>query len=419
MTIHTRAVLIGIAAVLIFVVIARLLLPRRIRLILYGLLIGAAAIVAGYIQLNREFLPTSYKFEVVITGLNQPLLALSAPGDDQRFFVVEKPGTVQLLKDWELQERPLLDISDQVASSGSEQGLLSMAFDPDFQENGFFYLYYYSIKDVTVLSRYTVSDLDPDVALEDSETILLEVPQPQSFHNGGHLLFGPDGYLYLSIGVGGNSRPPDRSQDLSNLLGTIIRVDVTDLGSQPTYRIPDDNPFVGQPNARPEIWAYGLRNPWRFDFDPVTGELYIADVGRSSREEINYQPAGAGVGANYGWGYYEGTQLVEEEGLQVPPKEELVFPVVEYTHLSLGGCSVIGGYVYRGSALPQLAGHYLYTDFCSGFIWSLSMSESEQADVKRLLRVKDMQLSSFGQDNNGELYIMDIGGGVLQRLVSK
>jgi glucose/arabinose dehydrogenase len=369
------------------------------------------------VTLSREYLPTNYAVEPTITGLQQPTFGAAPPDGSGRLFVTGKLGVVQVVKDGEVLDEPLVDIGDRVAWEGGEQGLLSLAFHPEFQENGFFYLYYTAKPDDrTVLSRFQISAEDPDFAPAESETILMEIPQINPHHNGGHLAFGPDGYLYLSVGNGGQERWPDPAQDLSDILGSMLRLDVSDPGADPPYRIPPDNPYVDDSEARPEIWASGLRQPWRFDFDSVSGDLYITDVGAQTKEEVNYQPAGQGAGANYGWIYYEGTSKFMEDR-EVPADLELTFPVAEYDHLGLGGCSITGGFVYRGQALPDLIGKYIYGDFCSGFVWSLEM-DGDKANVDRLLRAENLRLASFAEDGDGELYLVDLAGGTLNKMVA-
>jgi len=318
-----------------------------------------------------------------------------------------------------VQETPFLDIQDRVTAEGGEQGLLSLAFHPDFQQNGTFYVYYTQIDNDTILERYQVSPDNPDVADPDSGVELLTIPQISTHYNGGTVLFGPDGYLYLSIGSGGDKKEgaAAATQDLTNYLGTIIRLDVNDP-SLP-YQIPEDNPFVNDPEALPEIWAYGLRNPWRMSFDVETGALYITDVGGSEREEVNYQPPGASGGVNYGWPWFEGNLKREMAGAESINADDFVFPVTDYDHLALGGCSIIGGDVYRGKALPQLQGKYLYGDFCTSFVWALEIKEDGSGDVETVLRDQTVQLASLATDGAGEMYLIDIGGGRMLKLVEE
>ena len=417
MDIRLRYILIATGIIAVIVIVATLLLPRKVRLGLYVVLILIAGGAWAYVTLSRDYLPSSYTVEAAVSGLEQPTFAAVPPDGSDRFFVTSKLGFVQVVEDGVVLDEPLLDLSDRVAWEGGEQGLLSLAFDPDFEENGLFYVYYTALPDYrTVLSRFQISADDANYAPAESEVVLLDIPQPATYHNGGHLIFGPDGYLYLGVGDGGDEQWPGTAQDTSSVLGSLLRLDVSDPDVDGGYRIPADNPFVDEAGARPEIWASGLRQPWRFDFDPLSGDLYIADVGAQKREEINYQPAGHGAGANYGWKYYEGTAEVREDS-EAPADVALTSPVVEYDHLALGGCSITGGYVYRGQALPELAGKYIYGDFCSGFVWSLEM-DGDRAKVDRLLRAETIRLASFAKDGDGELYLVDLRGGTLNKLIA-
>lgn len=401
----------ALVILLVIVVLASLFLPRKTRLWLYVVLILGALGVFGYVTFNLNLLPSPYKLDLYASGLDQPVFALFAPGDSERFFVVERAGRVLILRNGVSQETPFLDITDRVISDGGEQGLLSLAFHPNFQENGFFYVYYTLLgagKGDTVLERYQLSADNADQADPDSGLLLLQIEQPDTHHNGGLVAFGPDGYLYVGVGEGESGGPG--AQDLSNLWGSILRLDVD--GDLP-YAIPADNPFINVPEARPEIWSYGLRNPWRFAFDGQTADLYIADVGGLEREEINFQPAGEG-GSNYGWRLFEGTLALTDTS-----PADLVMPVAEYDHKALGGCSVIGGYVYRGQALPDLQGKYLFGDFCTGFIWTLTQEEDGRFQMERLLRQEDMRLASFALDAEGEIYAIDVAFGTIYKLVKK
>ncbi len=299
-------------------------------------------------------------------------------------------------------DRPFLDISDMV-STESERGLLSIEFSPDFAEDGVFYVDYTDRDGTTHVAR---GNVDPDTGLADPDSLetLLTVEQPYPNHNGGLIRFGPDGYLYVGLGDGGSAGDPENdAQDLSTLLGTLLRIDVTAGGEGP-YAVPDDNPFVDTPDARPEIWAYGLRNPWRFSFDRETGDLYIADVGQDEWEEIDFEPASSVGGRNYGWSRYEGTHVYDDTR-EAP---DAVMPVYEYGH-DAGG-SVTGGYVYRGSEHPGLAGVYLFADFESGRIWGLR--PTEDGWEAHGFTDTDLLCVSFGEDTGGELYLVDFRGSV-------
>ena len=327
-------------------------------------------------------------------------VALVFPDDGTgRGFVVEQAGRIIALDDDD-EADVFLDIRDRVSDRGREEGLLGLALDPDFYSNGFFYLYYSaSGPRRSVISRFTAH---PDEVAADpgSETLILEVEQPYANHNGGQIVFGPDGYLYVGLGDGGSAGDPKgHGQSTGTLLGAILRLDVSALGATGSYAIPSDNPFVGVEGARPEIWAYGLRNPWRFSFDSETGDLWAADVGQNALEEVDLVRAGL----NYGWKIMEGDECYsrscDTRGLELP--------VTVYGRED--GCSITGGYVYRGSRLPSLYGAYVYGDFCSGKIWALRYDGSRVTESIQLADTR-LEISSFAEDTDGELYILDLGG---------
>jgi glucose/arabinose dehydrogenase len=321
----------------------------------------------------------------------QPLYVTAPPGDASRLFVVEKGGVIRVLKDGALLPAPFLDISSRVSSSG-EQGLLSMAFDPRFSANRYFYVDYTNVRGDTRVVRYRVSRDDPDVADPASATILLRVRQPYANHNGGQLQFGPDDGLYVGMGDGGGGGDPQRrAQDPRTRLGKLLRLDVRVLP------------------VRVRVYARGLRNPWRFSFDLETGALWIGDVGQNRREEINHLRPGRPAGANFGWNAYEGTHVYDRRTASRLAKSSLTWPVAQYDH-SLGE-SVTGGYVYRGSAIPDLRGWYLFADFVSGRVWA----KMGPRNAKQLLPGADggvSQIASFGQDASGELYVVSLAGAV-------
>ncbi|MCL5996731.1 MAG: PQQ-dependent sugar dehydrogenase [Chloroflexi bacterium] len=341
----------------------------------------------------------------VVDGL-EPLTYLTHAGDGTgRLYLVGKQGHVLVLEGGAVRSQPFLDITDRVGSSASEQGLLSIAFSPQYASDNTFFVDYTDKKGDTVISRFTAAR-DTAIADPNSESIILTIDQPYPNHNGGQLQFGPDGMLYIGTGDGGSGGDPQNNgQNVNSLLGKILRIDVSQAG-QP-YTVPASNPPLNNSNLR-EIWAYGLRNPWRFSFDRATGDLYIADVGQNKYEEIDFQPAGSTGGENYGWNLREG---FEPYGGNAADESGLTAPIYQYGRDA--GCSVTGGYVYRGKALPSLDGVYLYSDYCSGHIWSLQRATDGQWQ-NALLLDSGLNVSSFGEDEAGEIYVIDLGGAVYQ-----
>ena len=379
-------------------------LGRRVRFL--GLLLFLTAY-----SLCAQVGPGDLVLVQVTTGLSEPLGIENAGDGSGRLFILQKSGEVFVFDGSALLPTPFLDLSAQVATD-SERGLLGLAFHPNFSVNGFFYVIYSDLNGDSILSRFSVST-DPNLADASTEVVLLTIPQPFANHNGGQLVFGPDGFLYVSLGDGGGGGDPqDNGQDLSTLLGTILRLDVD--GGSP-FAIPSSNPFVGTPGARGEIWAYGLRNPWRFSFDRLTGDLFIADVGQNTREEVNVQPAASPGGENYGWRLMEGSLCFNpstncNDGT-------LTLPVLEYDH-SAGDCSITGGFRYRGSRFPQMDGVYFFGDFCTGRIWGATEDSPGSWSFQELL-VTSFLIASFGEDEDGEIYVADFGSGVLHRLVAE
>ena len=329
-----------------------------------------------------------------------------AERESGRLFVVLQPGRIVVFENDPGVEsaRTFLDIRERVNDAGNEEGLLGLAFDPAFAENGHFYVYYTASRPRrSVVSRFSVSPDDHNRADPDSELVFLEVEQPYRNHNGGHIAFGPDGMLYVGLGDGGSGGDPrGNGQDTSTLLGSILRIDVSALDETGRYAVPPDNPFAGDAAARGEIWAYGLRNPWRFSFDRVTGDLWAADVGQNQYEEVDIiRPS-----LNYGWNVMEGAHCYRRESCD---SRGLEMPVAEYGRD--GGCSVTGGYVYRGRRQPTLYGAYLYADFCSGKIWAL---RHDGAAVTEQMQIADtgLSISSFGEDPSGEVYVLTFEGAI-------
>jgi glucose/arabinose dehydrogenase len=332
---------------------------------------------------------------VEVATLDEPLAMAVRPGDDG-LYVAEKAGAVRVVRDGSVDPRPVLDLTGQVAL-GSEQGLLGIAFSPDGEH------LYVNLTDTNGDTRIFSFRMRGTRADPSTRRQILAVGQPFANHNGGHLAFGPDGYLYIGLGDGGSAGDPEgNAQSLGTLLGKMLRIDPSPTGPRP-YEVPPDNPFVGRSGARPEIWAYGLRNPWRYSFDLATGDLWIADVGQSAWEEIDLQPAGSPGGENYGWDRMEGAHPFEGDR---PP--DAVGPIHEYSQ-ETGGCTVVGGYVYRGSAIPDLVGAYLFADFCLGSIEALRV-DGDRVVAHRSLGPVVPLISSFGQDAGGELYVMSLEG---------
>ncbi|HMQ30387.1 MAG TPA: PQQ-dependent sugar dehydrogenase [Chloroflexaceae bacterium] len=350
--------------------------------------------------------------ELLVDGLVRPTHVTSAGDGSGRLFVTEQAGLILVVRDGQLVEEPFLDLLALVGANGNEQGLLSVAFHPDYAANGRFYVNYTDRDGTTVVARYSVSADNPDRADAASAQVLLTIEQPAPNHNGGLLKFGPDGYLYIGTGDGGAAGDPwGNAQSLDTLLGKLLRIDVD--GGEP-YAVPEDNPFGGFAGERPEIWAYGLRNPWRFSFDRATGDLYIGDVGQNEYEEVNFVSAASMGGENYGWDIMEGRECYDARSCE---QAGLTMPVATYSHSAGDGCSITGGYVYRGAAFPQLEGVYLYADYCSGNLWGLRAPFVEGGGA--LLATLDLRVTSFGEDEVGELYLADREGGGIYRLVAE
>ncbi len=346
-------------------------------------------------------------FPVVVEGLDQPLYLTNA--GDGRLFIVEKEGAIRIVQDGRLLDEPFLDIRDRVNADSSERGLLSVAFHPDYARNGRFFVNYTNLAGNTAVSAFQVGG-SPNQADPGSESILLTIRQPYANHNGGQLQFGPDGYLYVGMGDGGSGGDPQgNGQNPTTLLGALLRLDVDQATDAAQYGIPADNPFVADAAKLPEIWATGLRNPWRFSFDRTTGDLLIADVGQNQWEEVNFLPAGSPGGSNFGWNIMEGTHCYDRNTCD---QTGLILPVIDYRH-EQGRCSITGGYVYRGSQFPTLGGVYFFGDYCSGEIWGMTAGEDGRFSAQVLYR-SPSRIASFGEDAAGELYVVDISGGIYQ-----
>jgi glucose/arabinose dehydrogenase len=372
---------------------------------------ATAAVAIGCSDTTASNGPVPLTLETVASGLDFPLY-LTAPAGDSRLFVVEKTGRIRIIKDGTLLPAAFLDLSGTV-SGGGEQGLLGLAFDPNYASNGRFIVDYTNLQGDTRVSAYKVSS-DPDLADAASGDTILKVAQPFANHNGGQVAYGPDGYLYIGLGDGGSGGDPQgNGQNVNTLLAKILRIDPA--GAKP-YAIPSDNPFAGRTDARPEIWSYGLRNPWRFSFDRQTGDLYIGDVGQDSFEEIDVATAaaGGGKGLDYGWNVMEGTHCY---GASSCDRSGLTLPLLDYDH-SNGQCAVTGGFVYRGAAIPALQGTYFYADYCSGWVRSFKLSGNQAAGTSQWDALKPGgSIPSFGQDAAGELYILSADK--VLRIISK
>jgi glucose/arabinose dehydrogenase len=348
----------------------------------------------------------SVDFMPFANGFNSPVDLQNA--GDQRLFVVEQGGRIKILNpDGTTNPTLFLNISTLV-SNGSEQGLLGLAFHPDYANNGYFYLNYTKTNGDTRIARYSVDPVDPDIALPGSELTIIEYTQPFSNHNGGGIAFGPDGYLYIASGDGGSGGDPgNRAQNTTLLLGKLLRIDVDNPTAPNNYGIPPDNPFAGSINDAEEIWAYGLRNPWRFSFDSLNGDVWIGDVGQGDVEEID-RAGSTEAGLNYGWRCYEGSEPFNTTGC--PDPSELTFPIAEYSSSTgSGNCSITGGYVYRGQAFPAENGYYFAADVCSGRIFTVD-SGGTIIDHGTF----GGSWVSFGVDQNEELYLVDLGGSIYQ-----
>jgi glucose/arabinose dehydrogenase len=334
----------------------------------------------------------AYEWKLIASGLHRPVDIQPANDGSGRLFIIEKSGYIRVYENEQLLDAPFLDITDRVNAGGNEMGLLGLAFHPDYEQNGFFYVNYTGTGGHTRISRFQASENVADI---NSEKVLLVIKQPYQNHNGGALAFGPDGYLYAGLGDGGSAGDPHKNgQNTNSLLGKILRLDVN---NGDPYSIPSDNPFGN------EVWAYGLRNPWRISFDRATGDLWIGDVGQDTWEEIDYLPDGSQGGANFGWSIMEGNHNYDGE-----PQSGMLLPVAEYSHAE-GGCSVTGGYVSRGT-FPEWNGVYVYGDYCSGKVWALILSDGQWHS--QVMFETGVLITSFGQDESGEIYLASDNGNI-------
>ncbi len=389
-------------------------MPRFLRALL--LLTAAGAVLAAgagrdgaprSVERPKQGPPPAPDLQLVALSTELPDITAITNAGDERLFITRQSGTIVIWDGTQILPTPFRAVSTLIVCCG-EQGLLSTAFDPNYAVNGWFFVNYTNLTGQTVIARYQVSLSDRNVADPFSAAVLLTIDQPYTNHNGGQLQFGPDGYLYIGMGDGGSANDPQcNAQSSDSLLGKMLRIDVDHNPNPPYYAIPRDNPYVFTTGPA-EAWAYGLRNPWRFSFDRQTGDLYIGDVGQDAVEEVDFQPASSTGGENYGWKVMEGDQCGAggSGGCVVPPPPcgdpQYTPPVLEYPH-SNGNCTVIGGYVYRGSAIPALKGYYVYGDFCTGNLWAAAPQNGAWSPVT--LPATAASLTTFGEDSRGELYV--------------
>jgi glucose/arabinose dehydrogenase len=395
--------------------------PAALRLALLGLLlaglaapgtVGAAPVPGTAASAVDAAAPgdARIKLRLVASGLSKPVF-MTAPRDNTgRLFIVEKTGRIRILQNGTLKSTPFLSIASQV-STGGEQGLLGLAFHPNHAVNRKLYVNFTDKSGNTIVREYRTCSTNRNVVCTSTARHILKVSQPYSNHNGGMLAFGPDGYLYIGMGDGGGSGDPaGNGQKLNTLLGKMLRIDINGTTSTKPYRIPASNPFANG-GGWPAIWQYGLRNPWRFSFDRATGDLWIADVGQGSWEEVDRAvrtSSGPGRGLNWGWDVLEGTHcFTPPSGCNTAGK---AMPLLEYDHAA-GRCAVTGGYVYRGTMIPLLVGGYVFGDYCSGEIWVVAANASAPATKTRLLDTS-LLISGFGEGPKGELYVLDLQGAI-------
>ena len=356
---------------------------------------------------------TTFTLEEVASGLASPVDIVCSY--NSLLFVVEQRGDIEIIEGGVPRDTPFLSLS---VGGGGEQGLLGMAFDPDYENNGYFYVNYIPASggNRTVVSRFSVSAQSEFLADPNSELEIISITQPNSNHNAGDLNFGPDGYLYIAMGDGGGSGDQqNNSQNTGSLLGKVIRLDVSNASEAQPYTIPASNPFVGAGDPLDEIWSVGWRNPWRFSFDKLVGDMWIGDVGQGAREEVSFEAVGDPGGKNYGWRCYEGNNAFNTQGCE--DISNYVFPVFDVPS-SGGNCSVVGGFVYRGSEYANLYGMYIFSDFCSGRFWGLS-PDGQGGFSSELLLDNSMRPSTFGQGENGDLFVADLATGTIHKIVGE
>ena len=382
---------------------------RKLKLSAVALVL-AIALLSGAAQ-AQSLNPLQIELELFASGFNKPVGMYHA-GDDRLFVVEQDQADIEIIDSEGNDIGTFIDLTGLV-QTGGERGLLGLAFHPNYAENGYFYVNYYNTSARTIVARYSVNPDNPNDALENSAVVLLNIPQPFANHNGGHIEFGPDGYLYVGMGDGGSAGDPQNlAQNNSSFHGKMLRLDVD--GGDP-YAIPADNPFVGSPAILPEIWATGLRNPWKFCFDSQTGDLWMGDVGQNAWEEINFQAASSTGGENYGWRCYEANNTYNTNGCA--GASNYTFPAVAVQHTNQNDyCSITGGRVYRGSAYPAMQGHYLFTDYCAGDIRAVVTTDGENFTTHQALSNQGFGFVAFAEDINNEMYIVNTVSGQIFRV---
>jgi len=384
----------------------RLLVPALVALAIVAVVAANLVVGRARARAQSDWLQgKNLTLQPIVKGLKEPTFVGGPADGSRRLFMLERPGRVRVADaDGTLHPTPLLDVSDNTSTS-TEEGLLGLAFDPAFTENGYIYIDYTANDASVQIVRYTVSPGQPDQVDPSTASTIMSIPKRSKYHNGGTLAFGPDGYLYISLG---DDEASEEAQQLTSIYGKILRVDVD--SSQP-YAIPPSNPFVNQAGARGEIWAYGFRNPWRFSFDRATGDLWVGDVGDAKLEELDMEPANSHGGENYGWPYLEGTECIDTSHCHDP---NLVAPLATYGHNM--NCAIIGGYVYRGPTVAALTGSYLFGDLCTGGVFTMTGS-AQQGWERVELGFNPIKIDSFGEDPDSNVYVADMQGGVIYRIV--
>jgi glucose/arabinose dehydrogenase len=383
----------------------RLIIPVVLVLIVGGVVAADLAVTRVRARAQADWLiGKNLSLQPVVKGLKEPTLVGWPPDGGKRMFVLERAGRIRLADaDGTLHPTPFLDISNNTSTS-TEEGLLGLAFDPNYSQNGYMYIDY-TANDASVnVVRYTVAPGQPDQVDPSTAMTVMAIPKRSKFHNGGTLAFGPDGYLYVSVG---DDEASQEAQSLGSIYGKILRIDVD--SAQP-YAVPPTNPFVDTQGARPEIWSYGFRNPWRFSFDRATSDMWIGDVGDAKWEEVDMQPASSHGGENYGWPYFEGSDCMNPDHCQ---DGGFVSPLVTYGHNMT--CAVMGGYVYRGPSVPAFTGKYLFGDLCTGGVFTMT-GGAQQGWSRVELDFQPIKIDSFAEDPAGDVYVIDMQGGVIYRI---